>query len=281
MTVTSNIAPVRCWETKVTNATYNTAARQGKADEFTEIDIPAGDTFRIGQILSGGNYTVYNVLLQYDISAYAGHQIGYAEFTLDTFSDLTTTQTWTCNLRHGLWADEGAVEGSHTGSGGYADDQRLAYFSMSTADDVPASAVAWTNDGLRSLLQTKADAGAQYFKMYLHSNRIQSELAPINSERWQCFPSYAELQIEHQTPVSDVAFSVPALAMTATDVPQETAAFSVPPAAVAVPATTGPIELAAFSVPVPVLTATTVRRWGNDELYGVVADNGRRIGEVV
>lgn len=271
--------PSRAWDARVNNATYAVAAAAGEAEAMTELVVPAGDGGIVGQ--EGlGVFTVHEMFFEFDISELAGSRISTVEFALIATDD-TDTQTWTCDLRYENWPETGPVDATFVGSGGFAGDQRLCYWTMANANDVPASyADVWTDDGFANTLQAIIDGGKTTLQCYLHSRRHQLELTPVDNERWIIFSDEIQITVEYQEPVTDVAFDIPAPTLVAVDKPHEDASFAIPAPVLAAGNLTGPVN-ATIPVTAPTLTGTTVRRWGNDELYGLVVDDGRRIGKVV
>lgn len=225
MTSTLLLPDFPVWHTEVSDATFNTAARAGEAEVFDVLE--ETDVAVVGQILTGGVYTVHELFMAFDISALAGHQIESVEFTVDTFNDITTSQTWTGNLRAISWTGDQPVESTHVGSGGFADHPLLASFTMANANDVPLLADVWTNTSFMTYLQSLVDAESTHLKCYIHSARHGAEAAPVDSERWGIIAANIKLTILHHAPV-EATIEIPAPTIAVTEVPQVAATMSVP-----------------------------------------------------
>jgi len=293
--VTSSSIPASgYWRVNGQNATYTTA-NKAPAEGVTA----GGSLVGFGQNFTSATYFCYQIFLAFPIGALvSGTNIEDADIALPlTNNSLMASRTPTLWLNQHTWIDDpteddpddmtptvedfrGPNQQSNTDTG-------LASYTMGTISDVPGYVTGvWTDVKLTDELQAAVDQGHKWFCCYLTQSRHKTGSAPTDSEIVQMYvPNLnfrPRLSVTYQLAVgsNETAFVSPRPSLAVTVKPQERPAFIPPRPALAVPTYTGPVT-AGFTPPRPVFTATTVRRWGNDELYGVVSDDGRRIGQVV
>lgn len=276
----------RGWNLTKVDAAYANV-KVGPADSITETP----DFLRFGQRLAGGMYRYSMALLEFDITDLADSRIESVSFRADTSGGAFDSVGPFLYLKAFQWTLAEPTEAQHRTPVQLDDLAILSFYDQASPIDGPLT--PWDNGSSGatwvSQLQTRIDQGHDTFRAVLSTGRQATGTTPTDNEYQELhFGDDGDSSDAHITVVyhpdidaDEAAFSSPVTALAATVEPQERPAFSAQPPVLAHGNTTGPIPLASLTAKQPILAATTIRRWNHDEMFGMVADDGRRTGKVV